>query len=132
MSYTANNPILYNAVIAAVAAAASAGTGMFDSSPQTNTTDANIEAVDLALEIAQAVDTGIAPDPTITSGGATLVPTTGTIQNAQISKSSAIGLVAYAAFEDIASSPAPISVNVIAASIIALYTSIINAPFSLL
>lgn len=81
---TINNPLLYNAVLAG----AYAGSG-FGSNPVAGTPATTVYAAQAAsaVALAAAVDALIVGDSTITTSGATTAPTTGTIQDAQVSKS---------------------------------------------
>ncbi len=133
-AYVANNPILYNACLAGFAAGAGAGSN--PSGTGAAVTAANASIVAQAEQVAQAVDTAILADATITTAGATTPPTTSAIQNAQLSKSGAMRVIAYAAGEGQASGngttvPAgPLAA--IATGIAAKYAAVIAAPFSLL
>lgn len=133
MTYVANNPILYNACLAGIAAAG--GAGVNPSGTGSAVTAGNAEAVTQAEAVAQAVDQLVLADATITTAGATTPPTTAAIQNAQLSKSGAMRMVAYAAFEGQSNSVTPIPAGAqasIATGIAAKYAAIIAAPFSLL
>lgn len=132
MIYVANNPILYNACLAGIAAAM--GAGQNPAGTGSLVTGINAEQTAVALQVASATDTLITGDGTITSGGATIVPSTAAITNAQLSKSGAMRVIAFAAFDGQAqttSLPAGAQAA-IAAGIAAKYGSVIAAPFSLL
>ena len=81
-AYVANNPILYNTALSGIIAASGAGAN--PSGTGTAVTAANAEAVAAALPLAQAVDALIAGDATITTTGATNVPTTAAISNVPV------------------------------------------------
>ncbi len=91
-----NNPILYNAALAGAFAGASAGVN-----PAPSAQNATVQAeILLAAEaIAAAVDTLITADGTITTGGSTTAPTTGTIADAQTSKSGLMRAIVQSAVE---------------------------------
>ena len=145
MTYTANNPLLYNAAIAGIAAGAVAASNPGGAAQgvgaATAIAAANAANLAAAVTIAQAVDQLIGSDAAITSAGpVTIEPTTAAITNAEISKAGAMYAVAYSEAKgqaDVASlvgSPSPVAGAVagMAASIAAKYGSIITAPFSLL
>jgi len=131
-AYVANNPILYNAVIAAVAAAAGAGSNPSGTGPAVAA--ANAEVVAAAVAVGEAVDTAIPADATITTAGATTPPTTSAIQNAQLSKTKALYGIVYAAFQGqaIESVPTPAALASIVTGVTTKYAAVIAAPFSLL
>ncbi len=127
-AYVANNPLLYNAALAGIIAASGAGQTAGSAGP-------TLEAVAAALPLAQAIDTAITGDTTITSGGATIVPSTAAFSNAETSKSAAMFACAFAAMEgqSNASGALPAAAQAaIAAGVVAKYTALIGAPFSLL
>ena len=132
MTYVANNPILYNAALSGIAAAMAAGSN--NSGTGAVVTAVNAEQTTIALTVAQAIDTAISADATITTAGATTPPTTSAIQNAQLSKSGAMRAIAYAAFDRQAATVLPNAgaQAVIVAGVVARYTAVIAAPFSLL
>ena len=144
MTYVANNPILYNAALAGISAAALAGSNPGGAAlgvgAATAIAAANAANLAAAVTIAQAVDQLIGGDGTITGGGATLVPASAAIQNAEHSKSGAMLEIAYAELEgepnvaSLVGSPSPVAgaVAAVAGSIAAKYASVITAPFSLL
>ena len=132
MTYVANNPLLYNACLAGIAAAS--GGGSNPGPPNAAQTAADTAQTAAALSVAQAVDTAIVADDTITSGGATLAGTTAAIQNATISKAAAMAGIAYAAFDgqsNVGVIPAT-QIASIASGIKVKYSAVIAAPFSLL
>ena len=149
MTYAANNPLLYNAALAGIAAAAVAGTnpggaalGVGAAGAIAAANAANLAA---AVTIAQAIDTSIAADSAangstspITLAGATIIGTAsgdGTDNNFATSKANAMRAVAYAELsgQGNISSLVPVAgaVAAIAASVKAKYSSVITAPFSL-
>ena len=132
-AYVANNPVLYNAALSGIIAASGAGAN--PAGTGTAVTAANAEAVAAALPLAQAVDTLITGDTTITAGGATIVPTTAAISNALASKTAAMFGAAFAALQGQGNAAGALPADAqaaIAAGIAAKYTSVISAPFSLL
>jgi hypothetical protein len=132
-AYVANNPLLYNAALSGIIAAS--GAGVNPSGTGSAVTAANAEAVAAALPLAQAVDALITGDAAITSAGATLVPSTAAIANAETSKSSAMFGAAFAAMQGQSNAAGALPAGAqaaIAAGIVAKYTSLIGAPFSLL
>jgi len=91
-----NNPLLYNAVVAGVCGGAGSAVN-----PAASASNLAIRAIIAAnaVAIAVAVDASINADVTITSAGSTLAPTTGTIADAEISKSSLMRSIAAAAVD---------------------------------
>ncbi len=133
--YVANNPLLYNAALSGFIGAFSAGAN--PSGTGAAVTACNAEAVAAALPLAQAVDAGILADATITSAGATITLSTGTAAeaNANHSKFLAMYGCAYAALrgQSNAAGALPATAQAaVAAGVVAKYTALIAAPFSLL
>jgi hypothetical protein len=134
-AYVANNPILYNAALSGIIDAA--GAGVNPSGTGSAVTAGNAEAVAAALPLAQAVDQLVGADATITSGGATIVTSTGTAAQANAQKSKALAMYgcAYAAMigQSNAAGALPAAAQAaIAAGVAAKYAALIAAPFSLL
>lgn len=124
---TVNNPLLLNACLAGVAAAA--GSAVNPSGTGAAVTAANTAVAAQALAIATAVDAAIAGDATISTAGATTAPTTGTIADAQASKSGLMREISYAAFEgqgNIVALPAGAQAAIVA-GIVAKYTATISS-----
>ena len=134
-AYVANNPILYNAALSGIIDAAIAGVN--PSGTGAAVTAANAEAVAAAVPLAQAIDTLILGDTTITTGGATVELSTGTAAQANAVRSKTVAMYgcAFAAMQGQSNAagalPAAVQAS-IAAGIVAKYTALIGAPFSLL
>jgi hypothetical protein len=125
---TPNNPILQNAALGGISAAA--GAGVNPSGAGSVVTAVNAEVVAQALTIAEAIDAAIPTDSTISGGGGTtLAGSTGAIVNAQTSKAAALGLIAQAAFEgqgNLAALPGGAQAAIVA-GIVAKYTATIGS-----
>jgi hypothetical protein len=95
MAYVAVNPLLFNAALAGFLA------GMFGGQNPTDATAVDYtNVVSQANAFAEAVDTAIGVDASITAAGVAIAPTTGTIQEKEVAKPGILfGLAFAAAFQ---------------------------------
>lgn len=124
------NPLLFNAALAGFLAGMHGGQFLSDA---TSTDYASI--VGQANAFATAIDIAIGADATITTGGATIPPTTGAIQDLEVGKAGILQSISFAvAFQHYNGSPTPQNFSTagtpgaaLVAGVKALYTEAIAA-----